>query len=101
MPSHPREPLKPTECPAYLFQMVAVDYFEVKYHSYLVYEERYSGWNRTAHFQPGKSTSVELIKVLRQEFGSMGVPEELSCDGGKNLTSYEVREWLKDWRVKL
>ena len=29
------------------------------------------------------------------------MPEELSCDGGKNLTSYEVREWLKGWGVRL
>ena len=36
MPSHPKEPLVPTEVPEYLFQMVAADYFEVKNHSYLV-----------------------------------------------------------------
>ena len=54
-----------------------------------------------AHFPPGKSTSAEQIKVLSQEFGDMGVPKELSCDGGKNLASYEVREWLKGWGVKL
>ena len=101
IPSHTREPLIPTQAPVYPFQMVAADYFEVKKHSYLVYVDRYSGWNRTAHFPPGKSTSAEPIKVLRREFGDMGVPEELSCDGGKNLTSYEVREWLKGWGVIL
>ena len=31
----------------------------------------------------------------------MGVPEVLSCDGGQNLTSFEVREWLKGWGVRL
>ena len=101
MPSHPKEPLIPTETPSYPFQMVAADYFEVKAHSYLVYVDRYTGWNRTAHFPPGKSTSAELIKVLRHEFGAMGVPEELSCDGGKNLTSHEVITWLKSWGVKM
>ena len=58
--------------------MVVADYFEVKLHRYLVYVDRYSGWNRMAHFPPRKSISAELIKVLRQEFGRMGVPEELS-----------------------
>ena len=29
------------------------------------------------------------------------MPEELSCDRGKNLTSMEVREWLKGWGVRL
>ena len=80
---------------------MAAYYFELKKYSYLVYVDCYSGWNRTAHFPPGKSTSAELIKVLRREFGDMGVPEELSCDGGKNLTSVEVREWLKGWGVRL
>ena len=32
----------------------------------------------------------ELIKVLRQEFTTMGVPEEISCDRGTNLTSIEI-----------
>ena len=41
------------------------------------------------------STSAELIKVLRLEFAEMGVPEELSCDRGTNLTSYEMKNWLK------
>ena len=95
MPSHVREPLVPTKAPVYPVQMVACDYFEVAQHSYMVYVDRYSGWNRTCHFPPGKSTSTELIRCLRVEFGAMGVPEELSCDGGKNLTSHEVREWLK------
>ena len=81
--------------------MGAAEYSEVKNHSYLVYVDRYSGWNHTAHFPPGKSTSAELIKVLRHEFGAMGVPEELTCDGEKNLTSYKVKDLLKGWGVKL
>ena len=39
----------------------------------------------TAYFKPGGATLSELIKVLRQEFASMGVPEEISCDGETNL----------------
>ena len=36
----------------------------------------------------------ELIKVLRQEFATMGVPEEISCDRGMNLMSREITSWL-------
>ena len=43
----------------------------------------------------------ELIKVLRAEFMNMGMPEEMSCDGGKNLTSYKMMAWLKGWGVKM
>ena len=90
MPSHTREPLIPTQAPVYPFQMVAADYFEVKKHSYLVDVDLYSGWNRTAHFPPGKSTSAELIKVLRREFGDMGY-----------LKSYPVMEERTLPRMKL
>ena len=75
MPSHPKEPLIPSDPPAYPFQKVAANYFGVKNHSYLVYVDRYTGWNRTAHFPQGKSTSAELIKILRHEFGAFVVPE--------------------------
>ena len=82
MPSHPKEPLIPTEAPLYPFQMVAADYFEVgtRTHHYLVYVDRYSGWNRTMWFPLGKSTSAELIRDLWVDFAAMGVPEEISCD---------------------
>ena len=101
MPSHQKEPLIPTAAPIYPFQMVAADFFEVQNYHYLVYVDRYSGWNRTAYFKPGKATSAEVIKVLRQEFASMGVPEELSCDRGTNLSSREITTWLTGWGVKI
>ena len=59
--------------------------------------DRYSGWNRTAYFKLGGATLAELIKVLRQEFTAMGVPEELSCNRGTNLMSREITTWLKGW----
>ena len=70
--SYPKEPLMPSEVYVHPFQMVAADYFEVKSHHYLVYVDCSSGWNRTAYFLPGKSTSADLIKVLREEFAGNG-----------------------------
>ena len=70
----------PTEAPLYSFQMVAADYFKVwtRTHHYLVYVDRYSGWNRTMWFPLG--TSAELIRDLWVDFAAMGVPEEIFCD---------------------
>ena len=31
----------------------------------------------------------------------MGVPKEMSCDRGTNLTSHEITTWLKGWDVKI
>ena len=97
IPSQQKEPLQPTEAPLYPFQKVAADFFEVKSYHYLVYVIRYSGWNQTAYFKPGHATSREVINVPREEFSDMSVPEEISCDRGSNLVSYEITEWLKGW----
>ena len=71
MPSHPKEPLIPTEAPLYPFQMVAADYFEVGTWTN-------SGWNRITLFPLG--TSAELIRDLGVDFAAMGVPEVISCN---------------------
>ncbi|KAG0723273.1 hypothetical protein GWK47_042967 [Chionoecetes opilio] len=39
--------------------------------------------------------------VFRRWFKRFGIPEELSCDGGTNLTSQESRGFLDTWRVRL
>ena len=31
----------------------------------------------------------------------MRLPEELACDGGKNLTSYEMKAFMGKWGIKL
>ena len=97
MPSQQKAPLIPTKAPEYPFQMVAANYFKVDGHHYLVYVDRNTGWNKATWFPPGKSTSAELIKTLRTEFADWGVPEELSCDKGTNLSSHEMKTWLKIW----
>ena len=96
MPSQQKEPLIPTKAPEYPFQMVAADYFEVEGHHYLVYVDRYTGWKKVIWYPPGKSTSAELMKTLRQEFGGWGVPEELSCDRGSILTLHVMITWYKN-----
>ena len=81
----------------YPFQQEAANYFEINNQSFLLYVYRYLGWDTTYHFPPGSSTSAKLIKLLRAEFINLGIPKEMSCDGGKNLTSYEMKAWLKEW----
>ena len=67
----------------------------MKGYHYFVFVDTYSGWNRTSYFKPGGAMSSEMIKVLRQEFTTMGVPEEISCHRGTNLMSIEITTWLK------
>merc|ERR1712239_43108 len=91
----------PSPSPDYPFQQVAADFFDVKGHAYLVYVDRYSGWNDTPYYPPNHATTAEVIKSLRNLFADFGVPEEFSCDGGTNLTSEEMKNFLKSWGVKL
>ena len=73
----------------------------MKGHAYLVYVDRYSGWNDTTYYPPNHATTAEVIKSLRNLFADFGVPEEFACDGGTNLTSEEMKNFLKKWGVKL
>ena len=79
----------------YIFHQEASNYIEVNNQGYLLYVYRYLGWVTTYYLPPGSSTSSELINVLRAKLMIMGVPEEMSCDGGTYLTSYEMKAWLK------
>ena len=97
-PSLPPESLALTPPPEYPFQSVVADMFQLNGHTYLAYADRLTGWLETAHF-PGDATSSKIISHLRVFFRRWGAPECLSTDGGTNLASSEVTEFLKKWRV--
>ena len=97
-PSLPPESLVLTPPPEYPFQAVAVDMFQLEGHMYMAYADRLTGWLEVAHF-PGDATSGRVIAHLRRFFMRWGAPEQLSTDGGTNLSSSEVAEFLNKWGV--
>ncbi|KAG0726007.1 Transposon Ty3-I Gag-Pol polyprotein [Chionoecetes opilio] len=99
-PSSPAETLLPTPPPQYPFQQVVADLFQLDGHTYIAVADRLSGWLEVEHLS-GDATSARLITVFRRWFKRFGIPEELSCDGGTNLTSQESRGFLDTWRVRL
>ncbi|KAG0710423.1 hypothetical protein GWK47_022830 [Chionoecetes opilio] len=99
-PSSPAETLLPTPPPQYPFQQVVADLFQLDGHTYIAVADRLSGWLEVEHLS-GDATSACLITVFRRWFKRFGIPEELSCDGGTNLTSQESRGFLDTWRVRL
>ena len=42
-----------------------------------------------------------LIMLIREFFHRWGVTEEASLDGGPNLESYEIKEWLRSWGTNI
>ena len=77
-----------------------MDYFFVGDHAYLVIIDRYSGWPSVFHFKPGQTTAACLLAVLRNEFATFGIPEEVSSDGGPQFESEAFRTFLRQWGVR-
>ena len=97
-PSQQQEPLIMTPPPDYPFQQVVADLFQINGRTYLAFADRLTGWVEVAHLHNG-ATSGHLINILRRLFVRWGAPEELSTDGGTNLSSEEMRSFLKKWGV--
>jgi hypothetical protein len=96
-PSLPREPMVCPAPPTRPFQHVVSDIFDMAARLYVVYADRYSGWTEVAHCP--KADAATIKKVMRKWFITFGVPEELSCDGGPQYESKELRDFLKEWGV--
>ena len=91
-----KEPLITSPVPAYPFQMAVADLFQLNGSKYLAFADRLTGWLEIAHFQH-EPCSSEIIDVFRDLFHRFGVPEQLSLDGGPNISSTEVNNFLKAW----
>lgn len=65
----------------------------------MAYADCLTGWLEVAHF-PGDASSSRVITHPRQFFTRWGAPEQLSTDGGTNLFSGEVADFLGKWGVR-
>ena len=99
-PSLSKEPLIHSPIAEYPFQYTVSDLFEIAGRTYLVYVDRLTGFPELAHIA-NTATSAAIINIFREFFHRWGVPEELSLDGGPNLSSTEMTNWLKDWGVHI
>ena len=99
-PSQQKEPLIMTSPPDYPFQKVVSDTFEESGYKYLAYANRLTGFVELTYF-PTNTSSNAIIKTIREFFQRWGIAQEISADGGPNLSSPEIKEWLESWGVKL
>ena len=91
-PIQPKVPTTPFEC-------VVADYFDFKSMHYLVIADRLSGWSESYRIRP-HSGSRGLLILLKQFFGTFGVPEELSSDGGKEFIADVTQDFFLRWGIK-
>ena len=96
-PSNQREPMEDRREPDYPFQLIVADFFDLHGVNYLVVADRYTGW--PILFKMG-TTTMEMVKTLRNIFAQYGVPEELATDGGPPFNGYEFKQFLVQWGVQ-
>ena len=94
-PSQPHAPPTTLVEPEYPFQCICADFFSYKGVHYLIIVDRYSNWPIIKK----TSRAAGLIKCLREEFVTYGVPVELSSDGGPEFVASETQSFLKAWGV--
>ena len=85
-PSQPKQPIIPTPPPEYPCQQVVADLFQIEKYIYLSFACRLTGWLEIGSMR-GSARSIDIINVLREWFHRLGIPEEISLDGGPNLDS--------------
>ena len=95
-PSQPAAPPTPLVYPVYPFQCICSDYFHHKGKHYVVIVDRYTNWIIIEQATNGASGLVEL---LRKQFTTYGIPEELASDGGPEFTSTTTQKFLSAWGI--
>ena len=99
-PSQAALPPHPLASPDYPFQMVVADYGAVKSKSWLIMADRFTGWISLYYF-PAEATASKLVEILRNQFTTFGIPDDMTADGGSQFTAGEVRQFLARWGCKL
>ena len=101
-PSHPRsEPVIPI-FPTTPFEAIFTDFFAFEGTNYLIIGDRLSAWTEVYRTKSGteESGSRGLIQLLKNFFGTFGVPRELSSDGGRQFIADDTQDFLVRWGVQ-
>ena len=101
-PSHAKLPPSAPEIPTTPFQMIFADYFQLAGKHYLVIGDRLSGWTEIVQVRNvlGSTGSKGLCTALRTLFSRVGVPEEISSDGGPEFVSREMLDFFSRWGIR-
>ena len=97
-PSQAPMPPLPLESPEFPFQMIAMDYFDVKGKSWLAIADRFSGW-LSLFYYPREASSQELINTLKNYFCTYGIAEQVATDDGPQFRSNQLKQFLTSWGV--
>jgi hypothetical protein len=82
------------------FQKLHTDLFVYKGLNYMVVTDEFTGWPWLAQLDKDTRSS-SVIRALRQIFSAYAAPVVLRPDGGRQLVSAEVHDFLRKWGVTL
>ena len=99
LPSHRPEPPVIAPLPDRVFEEVSADLFSYAGNTSLAYVDRLSGWPSIAVWYKRDPSSADVIKVVRENFVSLGVPVQFRSDGGPQFSSWEFAQFLGRWGV--
>ena len=89
------EPLIPLQTPAFPWQKVGMDLFELKKEQYLLIVDYYSRFIEVANL---KSTSAEnVISHCKSIFSRHGIPEIVISDNGPQFTSKQFEDFARKY----
>ena len=97
-PSQPREELLADEPPTFPFKQVAMDYFSLKGHTYVVEACKYSGWIFVKRME--MTAMSEMVTFLRACMDYHGAPKVIESDGGPPFNSEAWGNHLKTWGIQ-
>ena len=100
-PSQPDIPARLSMPPSTPFEQIFADFFNCAGHHYLVIGDRLSGWCDVFEAPNGSAQAGAegLITNLRNLFSRIGVPDEISSDGGPEFKADATKRFLQQWGV--
>ena len=94
-PSNPDAPPQTPTVPEYPFQHICADFFSYKGTNYLIIVDRFSGWPTVKKTNGAQG----VITSLREIINNFGIPEEITSDGGPELSATSLKQALQDWGI--
>lgn len=92
------EPMLSSEIPSRPWSTIGVDLAEYQGRMYLVVQDYYSKFPEIKKLK--RITSESVIKALKTMFSRHGIPSVLRSDNGTQFTSYEFKEFARDYGFK-
>ncbi|VDI23401.1 Hypothetical predicted protein [Mytilus galloprovincialis] len=96
-PKNPREPLIQHSDGQSPWTKIGMNLFEIKGNPYLVVIDYFSNFTEVDYLS--KTTSSQVITILKKQFARFGIPTTIVSDNGPQFSSDEFRQFTTKWGI--